>query len=118
MLDPDVLPLPVDIPPVSLTFYVVFESGALGRITASEGLEPVLADGAKLVTQEVWEGLQAQMREQHEARLADLEVEEEESRRQQYQDLRAAGIPETSARGLSRYTGPDLTPNPQAGDHS
>jgi hypothetical protein len=118
MLDPEVLPLPVDIPPVSLTFYVVFENGALGRITAAEGLEPVLADGAKLVSQAVWEGLQAQMREQHEARVAELEAEEEETRRRQYEDLRAVGMPEATARSLSGFTGQAVTEDAKSAEQA
>jgi hypothetical protein len=105
MLDPEVLPLPVDIPPVPITLYVVFADGVLGRITTHEGLEPVLAEGVKVVPQPVWEALKAQMTEQHEARLAELEAAEEETRRQQYEDLRAVGIPESSARSLSGYAG-------------
>jgi hypothetical protein len=101
MLDIPGLPLPE-----TVTRFVRFPDGTLGRITVTEGLEPVLPDGAKLVTQEVYEELRAQMKDQHQARIGELLAVEKESRRTQYEDLRAAGIPEATARALSGHGGP------------
>jgi hypothetical protein len=41
--------------------------------------------------------------------VAELEAEEEETRRRQYEDLRAVGMPEATARSLSGFTGQAVT---------
>ncbi|MER7841659.1 hypothetical protein ABTY98_38690 [Streptomyces sp. NPDC096040] len=114
MLDPGSLPLPVDVASDPITFYVVYESGALGRIVAADGLTPVLAEGVRLVTQAAWEELQAEMREQHDARLAELHAEEEQTRSKQYADLMEVGLPEATARSLSGYTGQAVAADAQS----
>lgn len=98
--------------------HILFPDGRLSQITVTNGQEPVLVDGAKLVAPEVYEELRAKMRAAHEARVTELLAAEEDARRQQYEDLRGVGLPEATARGLSGYTGPDLSANPQAGEHS
>ncbi|MFI2434617.1 hypothetical protein [Streptomyces sp. NPDC018693] len=104
MLDVPGLPLPDQ---VTKTLYVLFPDGMLGRITASAVAEPALPEGAKLVTQERYEELRAQMRERHEARVRELLAAEKESRRQQYEELLAVpGISEATARALSGHGGP------------
>ncbi|WP_328427933.1 hypothetical protein [Streptomyces sp. NBC_00443] len=97
------LPLP-DL--VTKTLYVLFPDGMLSQITASAVTEPALPEGAKLVTQERYEELRGQMRERHEARLAEMEAVEAQLRRDQYDDLLAAGVREATARSLSGYDGP------------
>ncbi|MGA5202826.1 hypothetical protein [Streptomyces variegatus] len=97
------LPLPDPVPKI---LYVLFPDGMLGQVTTTAGAEPVLTEGAKLVTQERYEELRAQMRERHEARLAEMEAVEAQLRREQYDDLRAAGVREATARSLSGYDGP------------
>ncbi|MYR61129.1 hypothetical protein GTY54_34530 [Streptomyces sp. SID625] len=108
MLDPGTLPLPWphDPAPEPTVRYVQFADGTLGRITVSDGLDPVLPDGVKFVTEEVYEALRAAMREQHGARVAAMFAAEKEARRTQYEDLVAAGIPEATARALSGHGGP------------
>jgi F0F1-type ATP synthase epsilon subunit len=103
MLDIPGLPLP-DVPlPEPLTLWVLHESGALSRITVTGGILPVLPDGARLLTQEAYEELQAQMRQAHDDRLAEMQAAEEQQRREQYEDLRAVGLREETARTLSGY---------------
>jgi hypothetical protein len=101
MLDIPGLPLPEQV-----TRYVQFPDGVLGRIVVGAGLDPELPHGAKFVTEEVYEELRAQMREQHDARVAEMLAAEKDARRQQYEDLVAAHIPEATARALSGHGGP------------
>jgi hypothetical protein len=104
MLDIPGLPLP-DL--VTKTLYVLFPDGMLGRITTSAVAEPALPEGAKLVTQERYEELRAQMRERHETRLAETLAAEKESRREQYEELvQLPGISEATARALTGHGGP------------
>ncbi|MDH6489685.1 hypothetical protein [Streptomyces sp. SAI-127] len=106
MLDIPGLPLPDFEPaPEPTIYHVLFPDGVLGRVTVTGSQKPVLAGGAKLVTQEVYDMLRAQMLEAHEARVAEMLAAEEDVQRQQYEDLRAVGIPETTARSLSGYGG-------------
>ncbi|MER5904331.1 hypothetical protein ABT150_30225 [Streptomyces mirabilis] len=100
MLDIPGLPLPEP-----GTRYIRFPDGVLGRITVVGDLEPELPDGAKYVTQEVYEELRAELREQHDTRVAEMLATEKDARRQQYEDLVAAGIPEATARALSGHGG-------------
>ncbi|WP_328638348.1 hypothetical protein [Streptomyces canus] len=103
MLEIPGLPLP-DLTPKIL--YVLFPDGMLGRVEMTVGTEPALREGAKLITQERYEELRGQMRDRHEARLAEMEAVEAQLRRDQYDDLLAAGIREATARSLSGYDGP------------
>ncbi|MGW2951480.1 hypothetical protein [Streptomyces eurythermus] len=97
-------PLPIDPPVEPTVLHVVYESGALGRITVGAGLEPVLADSVQVVPPSVWESMQAQMREQHEARIAELQAAEAEQRREAYEALvQVPGITEAVARSLSGH---------------
>ncbi|WP_405557741.1 hypothetical protein OHV08_28170 [Streptomyces canus] len=101
MLEIPGLPLPEQV-----TRYVRFLDGVLGRIVVGAGLDPELPDGAKYVTEEVYEELRSAMREQHETRVAVMLAAEKDARRQQYEDLVAAKIPEATARALSGHGGP------------
>lgn len=102
MLEVPGLPLPEQV-----TRYVRFPDGVLGRIVVGAGLDlPELPDGAKYVTEEVYEELRSAMREQHETRVAEMLAAEKDARRQQYEDLVAAKIPEATARALSGHGGP------------
>jgi hypothetical protein len=92
-------------PPEPVTSYLHLADGTLSQITVT-GTDPVIPEGAKLVTQEEYEQLRGAMLEAREARIAELMAAEEESMRTQYADLKAAGIPEATARALSRYEGP------------
>ncbi|MFD8425932.1 hypothetical protein [Streptomyces sp. NPDC059466] len=102
-----------DLPqPEPVALHVLFPDGVLGRIVVSGELEPALPDGAKYVTAEVYEEMRAEMRQQHDARVDELLAAEKDARRAQYEDLRAAGIPEATARALSGHGGP-LDDDPQ-----
>ncbi|MFF0092654.1 hypothetical protein ACFYSF_22210 [Streptomyces canus] len=101
MLEIPGLPLPE-----LVTRYVRFPDGVLGRIELGDGLEPELPDGVQFVTKEVYEELRAAMREQHDTRVAEMLAAEKDARRQQYEDLVAASIPEATARALSGHGGP------------
>lgn len=108
MLDPGSLPLPlpVDPAPEPVTQYVVFADGTLGRITGNAHVAAELPDGVKALTPEAYEELRAKMRERHEARVAEMMAVEKDLRRQQYEDLIGAHIPEATARALSGHGGP------------
>ncbi|PWI15939.1 hypothetical protein DI272_18550 [Streptomyces sp. Act143] len=88
------------------TRFVQFADGVLGRMEVGVGLDPELPEGAKFVTEEVYEELRATLREQHDARVAEMLAAEKDARRQQYEDLVAASIPEATARALSGHGGP------------
>jgi hypothetical protein len=91
-------------PPEPTTYYVLYPDGHIGQITAT-GTDPVLPEGAKLLTQEEYEETRAQMLEAHEARLAELEAAETAQQLAGYTALVAVGIPEAVARSLSGYEG-------------
>jgi hypothetical protein len=120
MLDPGSLPLPlpVDPTPEPVTQYVVFADGTLGRITGSAHMTAELPEGVKPLTQEAYEELRAAMRERHEARVAEMLAVEKALRRQQYEDLIAAHIPEATARSLSGHGGPLDDDGPMIGHAS
>jgi hypothetical protein len=103
MLDFPGLELPDLVPQ---TLYVQFPDGTVGQLTVTGDLAPALTEGAKFVTQEVFEELRGRMREQHDARLAAMHAEEKEAARQTYEDLRTIGTPDATARTLSGYDGP------------
>lgn len=101
------LPLPdFQPPPQERTHYVLFEDGTLGQITTTSDQDPVLTRGGRLVTQDVYEELRAQMLQAHQDRLDRLQAEEEAARLAQYEELKAVGLSEATARGLSGYSGP------------
>lgn len=96
-------------PPEPTVYYLRYADGHLGQITAT-GVEPVIPEGATVLTQVQYEEAVGAMREAHEARLAEVLDAEEAQRRQAYEALAAVpGIPEEVARSLSGYTGTATT---------
>ncbi|WP_405759420.1 hypothetical protein OG234_13100 [Streptomyces sp. NBC_01420] len=86
-------------------YYLRYADGHLGQITVT-GLEPVVPEGATLLTQLQYEEAVGEMRDAHAARLAEALSAEEAQRRAAYEALTAVpGIPEDVARSLSGYGG-------------
>jgi hypothetical protein len=102
MLDIPGLPLPEPV-----TWYVRLANGVLSRIVAHGGQEPVLPDGAELLTREAYEEERGEQQDRHEARIAGMLAEEKEQRRRRYEELvQVPGISEETARALTRHGGP------------
>lgn len=96
--------------PEPVVHYVLRADGVLSQITSVAGQDPVLPEGAQLLSQEVFEELRARMRDAHAERVAELQAAEEAQQRAAYEALAAVpGIPEAVARALSGYTGAATT---------
>jgi hypothetical protein len=102
MLDIPGLPLPEPV-----TWYVRLATGVLSRIVVHGGQEPVLPDGAELLTAEVYEEELGAMRDRHEARIAETLTAQKEQRRRRYEELvQVPEISEETARALTGHGGP------------
>ncbi|MGW0086555.1 hypothetical protein [Streptomyces sp. NPDC003393] len=100
-------PWPGDGPaPEPVKHWVIYDDGVTGQLTVTGDGPPVLSRPGRLVTQEEYEAHRAQMQAAHDERIAELQAAETAEALRQFQDLRAAGIPEATARQLSSYTGP------------
>ncbi|MFJ4627207.1 hypothetical protein [Streptomyces sp. NPDC088847] len=86
--------------------HMEFADGTLARCQVYEGMEPILPEGARYVDEDEYETLRAEQDARHDARLAELHATEAKLRREQYEDLAAAGVRESTARALSGYDGP------------
>ncbi|MGP4091508.1 hypothetical protein [Streptomyces sp. KR55] len=99
--------------PEPVKAWVQYEDGSLGSITLA-GLElPVLARPGRVITQDEYHRLSAEMTDAHTARLKAMEDEEAARQVREFRDLTTADIPEETARRLSGYTGPADTSSTQ-----
>ncbi|HLL36317.1 MAG TPA: hypothetical protein VK545_21095 [Streptomyces sp.] len=89
------------------TYWVIYDDGSTGQITATGESEPDLTRPGRLVTQEEYEARLEEIRAARAAHLEELLEAEAAQQLAEYRDLRAAGIPDATARRLSGYTGPD-----------
>lgn len=94
---------PVD--PEATTYYVLFEDGSASLMTSTTGEEPPLAKPGRFVDREEYETRKGEIRAAREAHVADLQAEDEQRTREDYEALIATGVPEATARRLSGYTG-------------
>lgn len=88
-------------------YYRTAEGALVSRTVTGEG-EPVVPDGATVLTPEEHAAELVDIEAQREAHAQELTDADAAAALEDYSALRAAGIPEVSARRLTGYTGPDV----------
>ncbi|MEU7323439.1 hypothetical protein ABZ682_23235 [Streptomyces griseoviridis] len=91
--------------PEPQTAWVQYDDGCLGAISVTGSEVPELARPGRFISQAEYEELATEMSGAHAARLEALDAIEAERQAAEYAELRAAGIPESTARRLSGFTG-------------
>ncbi|MFI2434633.1 hypothetical protein [Streptomyces sp. NPDC018693] len=76
-------------------------------VTGEQAEPPALPEGATALTEAEYADALADVQAQHEEYGQQLVQEAEANQQADYEALRAAGIPEATARRLSGYSGPD-----------
>ncbi|MGA5202808.1 hypothetical protein [Streptomyces variegatus] len=76
-------------------------------VTGDDPQAPQLPEGATPLTEAEYADALADVQAQHAAHVQQLTQEAETNQSADYEALRAAGIPEATARRLSGYTGTD-----------
>ncbi|MFD5570500.1 hypothetical protein [Streptomyces cadmiisoli] len=94
-------------PAEPVVHFLRYADGHIGQITVT-GMEPVIPEGATVLTQEQYEATRAEITQAHEARLADLQSAESAARLRQYAELTSVGLSDETARSLSGYDGPQV----------
>lgn len=97
-------------PETETVFYVLFEDGSVSRMTSTTGEAPPLAKPGRFVDQAEYDARYAELQAARAEYLAQLQAEDERRTREDYLALRAAGVPEATARRLSGYEGEDVEP--------
>jgi hypothetical protein len=92
-----------------VTLHYRTADGALVSRTVSgdQAEAPDLPEGATALTEEEYTAALAQVEADRQAAAEQRQEEAEAAQLADYQALRAAGIPEASARRMSGYTGPE-----------
>lgn len=101
-------PAPADTVPEPRTYWVIYDDGSAGRaeVVSADDEPPVLAKAGRLVTETEYDAYVAGLAAEREEHLAEVRAQEEAQAREDYEALRAAGVPEATARRMSGYTGP------------
>lgn len=90
------------------TIYYQWPDGAVAERTVSGGAETVTPpEGAVEITEEEYRAALATMEEEREREREKQKETEDAAIREDYEALRALGVPEETARRLSGYTGTD-----------
>ncbi|MEU1852936.1 hypothetical protein ABZ499_27635 [Streptomyces sp. NPDC019990] len=91
------------------TLYYRTAAGVLASrtVTGDQAELPALPEGATPLTEAEYADALADVEAQRHAYVEQLAQEAEANQKADYQALRAAGIPEATARRLSGYSGPD-----------
>ncbi|MFE9319225.1 hypothetical protein ACFYNV_29700 [Streptomyces albidoflavus] len=98
-----------------VAYWAIYDDGSTGRIVVTNGEEPVLGKPGRLVSEEEYAERLAELEAERERKRAERAAADEERTRTDYLALRAAGVPEDTARRMSGYTGPDVEPESDAG---
>lgn len=96
---------PVEPPPN--TQWAIFEDGSVGKWQYEGDTPPPLTGPGRLVSENEYLERLGEIQAAVEERRAATEAAEQETAKSAYEALIAAGIPEASARHLSRYDGPE-----------
>lgn len=100
-------PIPTDEPEAEpVTYWILYEDGSAGRVQTTTGEEPILTKPGRFVDEAEYTAVFDALRAANEAHVAQLQAEDEQRTREDYEALRAAGVPEATARRMSGYTGP------------
>ncbi|WPR52861.1 hypothetical protein SJI45_19180 [Streptomyces sp. S399] len=96
----------------TVTYWVIYDDGSVGRIEITNGQqEPALSKPGRLVSEVEYQERLDELRAEQERRRAERAAEDEARTRTDYLALRAAGVPEDTARRMSGYTGPAIDPD-------
>lgn len=87
------------------TVYVVYDDGSIDKITYSGSDMPPLSKPGRVTDEAEYLARLAQLEAQNAAHVDDLQRAAQAQAKADYDALRAAGIPEATARRLSGYTG-------------
>lgn len=93
-------------------YFAIFDDGSVRRITVTNGTPPVFSKPGRWVTEEEYKERLAEIQTVRDQARADQEAQDRARTWEDYQALRAAGVPEASARRMSGYTGPEVEPEP------
>ncbi|MFD5788560.1 hypothetical protein ACFWH1_18300 [Streptomyces sp. NPDC127037] len=99
--------LPGVVAPEPVTYWVLYDDGSAGRIESTSG-EPVLNRPGRLVTEAEYQQRIAELEAANAAWIAEQQAADTARQREDYLALRAAGVPEATARRLSGYEGEDV----------
>lgn len=101
-------PVPGIDQPETTTHYVLYEDGSTGLLQTSNLDDvPELTKPGHFVTEQEYNEAVAQMELQRAEYVANLQAEDNARQLEDYQALRAAGVPEATARRMSGYDGPE-----------
>ncbi|MFK0063329.1 hypothetical protein ACIQTN_29390 [Streptomyces werraensis] len=84
-------------------WYVIYDDGTAAHLQVVGEVEPVLGRPGRLVSEEEYGERMAQLRESSAEHVAALEAADVARQETDYQGLRAAGVPEDTARRMSGY---------------
>lgn len=87
-----------------VTYWVLYDDGSASRIESTNG-EPVLTSPGRLVTEAEYQARVEELEAANAAEIEAIQAEEENRRREDYEALLAAGVPDATARRLSGYQG-------------
>ncbi|NEA39275.1 NAD-glutamate dehydrogenase [Streptomyces sp. SID11385] len=89
------------------TFWALYEDGSAGRISVvtAEDAPPVLAKPGRVVTEEEHTAYVAELATRRDTHLAEERSRAQARCQEDYEALRAAGVPEATARRLSGHEG-------------
>lgn len=88
-------------------YFAILDDGSVRRMTVTNGTEPVLSKPGRWVTEEEYKERLAEIQTVRDRARADQEAQDRARTWEDYQALRAAGVPEASARRMSGYKGED-----------
>lgn len=86
--------------------YVQYANGTIGKLMPGDGIDLEIPEGATVISGSEYEAQLSALREAHEIYQQELRDAELAALKTDYDELRAAGIPDATARRLSGYTGP------------
>lgn len=96
-------------------YFVIYDDGSTGQITLTNGGEPVLGKPGRLVTREEYDERLEEIQAVRDAAREEREAEDLARQREDYLALRAAGVPEATARRMSGYEGEEGEPGQEEG---
>lgn len=88
------------------TVYAKYDDGSIDQISYSGDTLPPLSKPGHYIEKAEYDVLAAEMEAANQAYLDELRRQEQEAVHADYLALRAAGVPEATARRLTGYTGP------------
>lgn len=90
------------------TFYIIYDDGSVEAQTVPDvpGVQAVLSKPGRVSGKIEYDQYRARLEEQAAIWLAETQAREQQVRKDDYDALIIAGIPEATARRITGYTGP------------